>query len=62
MQQGLDFGDADFSVAAWVRFDALAGEQVIVSGLMRVRPGMTVQARPEAEAPALAGAGKPEHS
>jgi multidrug efflux system membrane fusion protein len=39
-----------------------AGEQVIVSGLMRVRPGMTVQARPEAEAPALAGAGKPEHS
>lgn len=39
-----------------------AGEQVIVSGLMRVRPGMTVQARPEDEAPAQAGAGKPDHS
>lgn len=35
-----------------------AGEQVIVSGLMRVRPGMTVRAQPPAGDPAHAKAGE----
>lgn len=39
-----------------------AGEQVIVSGLMRVRPGMTVRPQPVERTDAQAAAGKPSHS
>jgi multidrug efflux system membrane fusion protein len=39
-----------------------AGEQVIVSGLMRVRPGMTVRPQPVEHTDAQAAAGKPSHS
>jgi len=39
-----------------------AGEQVIVSGLMRVRPGMTVRPQPAERADAQAPAGKPSQS
>jgi multidrug efflux system membrane fusion protein len=39
-----------------------AGEQVIVSGLMRVRPGMTVRPQPVERTDAQAAAGKPSQS
>lgn len=39
-----------------------AGEQVIVSGLMRARPGMTVRPQPVERADAQAPAGKPSQS
>lgn len=39
-----------------------AGEQVIVAGLMRVRPGMTVRPQPAAGDPAQAGAAAPVKS